>query len=215
MLPGCQPWPDELAERYRREEYWRGETLAGLIGVWSADHGERTALVAGRDVWSYRRLAVRADRLATGLRQLGIRAGDRVIVQLPNIPEFVAISLALFRIGGLPVFALPSHRRSEIGYLAQRAEAAAYVIPDAFQGFDYLALAREVRAVAPTLRHVLVAGEPEEFVAHQCTVRGRHSVCLSGRYRGAFVVRDVAMSATRCAKNRPPRGSILARRCPF
>jgi non-ribosomal peptide synthetase component E (peptide arylation enzyme) len=28
----------------------------------------------------------------------------------------------------LPVFALPSHRRSEIGYLAQHAEAAAYVM---------------------------------------------------------------------------------------
>ncbi|HEY2666748.1 MAG TPA: AMP-binding protein [Actinomycetota bacterium] len=165
MLPGCEPWPDELVERYRRDGYWRGETLAGLIGAWSADHGERTALVAGSDVWSYRRLATRVNRQATGLRQLGIRAGDRVIVQLPNIPEFVSVSLALFQIGALPVFALPSHRRSEIGYLAQHAEAAAYVIPDTFQGFDYLALAREVRAVAPTLRHVIVAGEPEEFLA--------------------------------------------------
>jgi non-ribosomal peptide synthetase component E (peptide arylation enzyme) len=34
MLPGCQPWPDELAERYRREGYWRGETLAGLTRAW-------------------------------------------------------------------------------------------------------------------------------------------------------------------------------------
>ena len=66
MLPGCEPWPDELVERYRREGYWRGETLAGLIDAWSAD-GERTALVAGHDVWSYRRLASRAGRLATGL----------------------------------------------------------------------------------------------------------------------------------------------------
>src|SRR5437879_7528574 len=99
MLPGCEPWPDELAERYRREGYWRGEVLGGLISAWSADHGERTALAAGHDVWSYRRLAVQADRLAAGLRQLGIQAGDRVILQLPNIPELVSISLALFQIG--------------------------------------------------------------------------------------------------------------------
>ena len=27
MLEGCVPFPPEFAERYRREDYWRGKTL--------------------------------------------------------------------------------------------------------------------------------------------------------------------------------------------
>ena len=70
---------------------------------------------------------------------------------------------ALFRLGALPVFALPSHRSSEITYFCEFAEAKAYIIPDMHSGFDYRALARQVKDKLPDLAHVIVAGEAEEF----------------------------------------------------
>ena len=39
-----------------------------------------------------------------------------MVVQLPNIAEFFEVIFALFRIGALPVFALPAHRETEIAY---------------------------------------------------------------------------------------------------
>lgn len=165
MLPGCTPWPEEVAEGYRRAGYWRGETLGALLRDRARTLGERTALVAGERRWSYAELDSRADRLATGLRGLGIAAGDRVVVHLPNVPELLLVSFALFRLGALPVFTLPPHRRAEIVHVCTVAEAVAYVIPDRFQGFDHRDLAAEVRRACPSLRHVLVAGDAGGFTA--------------------------------------------------
>ncbi|MGW3009288.1 (2,3-dihydroxybenzoyl)adenylate synthase [Streptomyces sp. NPDC001219] len=161
-------WPAEFAARYRAAGYWRGETLGGMLRERAAAHPDRTALVdpaPGRRTWTYRQLDQRADRLAGGFAARGIAKGDRVVVQLPNTGEFFEVVFALFRIGALPVYALPAHRETEIGYFCSFTEATAYVIPDRHAGFDHRALATKVRARTPSLRHVFVAGEPGEHTA--------------------------------------------------
>ncbi|KKB74291.1 MULTISPECIES: (2,3-dihydroxybenzoyl)adenylate synthase [Bacillus] len=163
MLAGCPTWPDEFAEKYRKEGCWRGETFGGMLRERADKHGSRIAVTHGDAHMSYGELDMRADRLAAGFLELGIKKEDRVIVQLPNTPEFFEVCFALFRIGALPLFALPSHRQSEIAYFCEFAEAAAYIIPDTHSGFDYRVLARQVRSKLPELRNVIVAGDPEEF----------------------------------------------------
>ncbi|MEI5101971.1 (2,3-dihydroxybenzoyl)adenylate synthase [Streptomyces sp. PmtG] len=161
-------WPDEFAERYRAAGHWRGETFGGLLRERAAAHPDRVAIVdpATNRRWTYGELDARADRLAAGLLARGIAPGDRVVVQLPNIAEFFEVVFALFRIGALPVFALPAHRETEIAYFCRFTEAAAYVIAAEHGGYDYRTLAATVRAEVPTLRHVWVAqGEPGEFEA--------------------------------------------------
>jgi 2,3-dihydroxybenzoate-AMP ligase len=163
VLADCVPWPEEFRERYRRAGYWRGERLGDIPRDHARSTGAKIALVAGERRLTYAELDVRADRLAAGLHHLGIRRHDRVIIQLPNIPEFVLVSLALFRVGAIPVFALSAHRRHEIKYLVERSGSVAYIIPDRHQGFDYCTLARDVLADTPTVRHVIVVGEADEF----------------------------------------------------
>ncbi|MFE0155372.1 (2,3-dihydroxybenzoyl)adenylate synthase [Nonomuraea sp. NPDC059007] len=156
MIPGCVPWPEESARRYRELGLWTGQTLGSLLHA----HDGRTALVtATGERRTYRDLAERAARLATGLHHLGVRPGERVIVHLPNSPELIDTLFALFTLGAAPVLALPPHRHDEIGHLAARTEPAAYVIPDRHQGFDHRELARRIHGP----RQVIVAGQPEEF----------------------------------------------------
>jgi 2,3-dihydroxybenzoate-AMP ligase len=158
-------FPEEFARRYREAGYWRGETLGELLREWAARPEPRTAIVEGERRWSYAELDAKADRLAAGLRARGIGPGMPVVVQLPNTATFAAVSIALFRLGAPPVFALPSHRRSEIAYLCDAADAVAYVIPSVHQGFDYRTLAADVVRGARTVEHVLVHGDPGEFTA--------------------------------------------------
>jgi len=165
VLTGAVPWPAEFAARYRREGYWRDETLAQLLRGPAGSAGARTAVVSGGGRTSYAELDSRADQIAAGLRQLGVVAGDRFVVQLPNTVDLLAVCVALFRAGAIPVLALPAHRRAEIGYLCEHADAAGLVIPGVHLGFDHRAMAREIRGALPGLRHVLVAGEPGEFTA--------------------------------------------------
>src|SRR5690625_2505748 len=91
ILPGCPTWPAEFARHYREAGYWRGETFPRMLAERAADHPERVAVSDERRQLTYRDLAHRAGRLAAGLRELGIMAGDRVVVQLPNIAEFFEV----------------------------------------------------------------------------------------------------------------------------
>lgn len=159
---GVVPWPEEFAERYRAAGYWQGRTLGAQLDEWSQRWGGRTALVDGNRRWSYARVRAESDRLAAGFVRLGLRAGDRVVVHLPNIAELVTVCFALFRIGALPVMALPDHRRNEITHLCALSEATAYVTVDRHGDADHRELAR--RLPKDTLRHVVIVGDAAEFV---------------------------------------------------
>ncbi|MFJ3876980.1 (2,3-dihydroxybenzoyl)adenylate synthase [Streptomyces sp. NPDC090077] len=171
--PDAPLWPAEFAERYRAAGHWRGETLGGMLRERAAAHPGRVAVVdpaggpdGGRREWTYAELDRRADRMAAGFTARGIAAGDRVVVQLPNTAEFFEVVFALFRIGALPVFALPAHRQAEIGYFCSFTGAAAYVCPGRLAGFDHRELAAAVREEVPALRHVFVAdADPGAFTA--------------------------------------------------
>lgn len=157
-------WPAEFAERYRAAGWWRGETFGAVLRARAEAHPDRVAVVdhagpgGARRAWTYGELDLRADRLAAGLAARGIGRGDKVVVQLPNVAEFFEVIFALFRLGALPVFALPAHRESEISYFCSFTEAVAYVVPGEDAGFDHRALATTVLARTPSLRHVFVAG---------------------------------------------------------
>lgn len=164
MLEGCVPWPEESAALYRREGYWRGRPLGDLLDEACSRHAERTALVCGERRMTYAELSATSSALAGGLLNLGIEPLDRVVIQLPNVPELVVVVFALLRIGAIPVMALAGHRKVELTHLCAHSRAAALVVADQVNGFDHRKLAREVLAEVPTLKHVVVAGDAEELI---------------------------------------------------
>lgn len=164
MLNGFTSWPKNMAELYRKEGCWKGETFGSMLRERAKKHGSRIALTGGDRSLTYAELDIQVDRLAAGFQKLGIKKMDRVVIQLPNIVEFFEVCFALFRIGALPVYALPSHRSNEINYFCEFTEAVAYIIPDKHSGFDYRTLARGAQGKNDTLLNVIVAGDSEEFI---------------------------------------------------
>jgi 2,3-dihydroxybenzoate-AMP ligase len=158
MLTGCRAWPEDFAARYRRDGLWRGDSLGEAPRAWARSFGGDTALVSGKVRMSYQDLADRVDRMAAGFRARGIRPGDRVVLQLPNVIEFIIVAFALFRTGAKPVFSLASHRASEIRHLCELSGASGYVIVDTHRGFDHTALALRMLDELPELRQVFVLG---------------------------------------------------------
>lgn len=120
---------------YRAKGYWQDRTLGQLLTESAGQWPDRTALVDGDRRWTYAELDRWVGRVAAGLHRDGIAKNDRVIVHLPNVAEFVALSFGLFRVGAIPVYALPQHKATEIEHLTEVAEPAAYFgttdIPDA------------------------------------------------------------------------------------
>ncbi len=163
--PLRQVWPPALVARYRAAGYWRGETFPGFLRERAAQFADDVAVVAGEVRLTYAGLWEEAGRIGAGLLAHGLVPGDRVVVQLGNTAAFVSVVCGLFRAGLVPVYALPAHRFAEVSHVLRTAEASAYIAAASYDGFDYRALARELQASLPTLRHVLIEGDAEEFSA--------------------------------------------------
>ena len=159
MTEGTVPWPDDLAREYARAGWWRGQALGAEIAAVAAARKTAIALTDGATRISYGSLLARADALAGRLARLGMRSGDRIVVQLPNCWPFVVLTLACLRAGIVPVMALPAHRQHELAYLCEHSGARALAVPDVLRGFDHQQMAEELREGSATLGHILVAGQ--------------------------------------------------------
>lgn len=158
LADGVVPWPPEDVERFVAAGYWEGRSFGEHLWERADEVRDVVAVVDGDVRLTYRELTGRADAAATRLTGLGLRPGDRVVVQLPNTWEFVVLTLACLRAGIVPVMALTGHRLSELTHLASLSEAVAVVVPSRFRSFDHEALAYEVRAAVPSVQHVIAAG---------------------------------------------------------
>lgn len=162
MLEGTVAWPPAQATEYRNAGYWDGSTLFDVLDRAARRWPDKIALVNAHRRISYAELRRDAMLLASRLLALGIEPLQRVVVQLPNLPEFVVVYFALARIGAIPVLALRAHRHAEVRHFLRASQASAYVVADRIGAFDYRAMAEELRTDAPSLRHVVVVGEALE-----------------------------------------------------
>ena len=175
MLPGCVPWPEAFARRYRERGYWRGITLFEMLRRSAAQAPGKIALIDGQRRLSYAELVCEAEDLAAGLHALGLRPQERVIFQFANGLELMVAFFALLRAGVIPIMALPAHRRSEIGHWAEHAGAVAHFVAASTPKFDYLALARGVAAEHAGIRCIVSAAAAADGVT------ALESLCAKGR----------------------------------
>ncbi|MDO4638083.1 MAG: AMP-binding protein [Lautropia sp.] len=160
-----QPWPEALAHRYRAAGYWRGETFGAWLRDRAQAHPDRIAVVGSDERISYADLDRRASAIGAGLLASGLKRGDRVIIHLPNLPEFVSVIFGMFRVGIIPLYALPAHRIAEIAHFANTGDARAYVCAGDWGGFDYRILGTELQARCPQVQQVIVSrGDPGRHV---------------------------------------------------
>src|SRR6185295_11393540 len=68
--------------------------------------------------YSYAELEAAAARVAGGLAELGVSAGDKVVLHLTNRPEVVLTIFALARLGAVAVPSNTANREQELVHLA-------------------------------------------------------------------------------------------------
>ena len=77
-------------------------------------HGDRVAFIFGDREMTYREVDARAARLVTGLRELGVKKGDRVAILIENRPEYFEAEFAVVKAGAVRVPMLITLTASEI-----------------------------------------------------------------------------------------------------
>lgn len=159
MLEGCTPWPEECARAYRAKGYWQDRTIPQFLDALADAAPARVAVVDGATRLRLGELQAASRALAAHFHALGLRAGDRVVFQMPNGAAFFEVFVALLRIGVIPIMALPPHRENELTHFSAFGGAKALFIPQQVGAFDFRSMAETVRAAAPSLAHVFVAGD--------------------------------------------------------
>ncbi len=166
MLEGVVRYPPEFAARYRAKGYWEDRSLRDAFNHAFKRYAGRVAIIDGAQSVTYGELDQRATRLALNLLDEGLQPLDRVVIQLPNVVEFVYLYFALQKIGCIPILALPTHRYHEMSQFAELSGAVACVTPGRARDFEYCGLVDRIRQSNRALRLGIILGEaPQGFLS--------------------------------------------------
>jgi fatty-acyl-CoA synthase len=125
---------------------WKPQTLSQFFDAAAKLHADRPLILCDDRQYSYRDTMQWSRRLASGLIASGVRSGDQVAIILGNYPEFVAVKLAIARIGATAVPINFLLRHAELQYVLEQSDSVALISMNALRDLDYLA---ELDAIAP------------------------------------------------------------------
>jgi acyl-CoA synthetase (AMP-forming)/AMP-acid ligase II len=94
----------------------------------------RPALIAEERVVTFAALLARTGRLALGLQGLGVRAGDRVVLLLPNGITFIEAWWAVVRLGAVAVPLNPRIVADDLRFVLRDTGAACVIADASFAG---------------------------------------------------------------------------------
>ncbi len=118
--------------------------------------GDRTALITDAGRWTYREVQALANRYANVLASAGVMPEQRVIIALPDGPDFVGALFGILKVGAVVVMVNPELKPDAIRYFLEYSRAAA-VLVTAEKAAAFRAAAKAAD-LAPT---VLVVGDRE------------------------------------------------------
>ncbi len=96
----------------------------------AAKYPENSALVFPGVKLTYSSLVNMANRLATGLYEMGVRKGDRVAVMLPNCPQWVISYYAVLKLGAVLVQTNPMYVERELEHQLNDSGAKLIIVLD-------------------------------------------------------------------------------------
>lgn len=134
-------------------DVWAERTPDAVAVIWEGEDGEVRRV-------TYRELREMADRLAGGLRSLGVDEGDAIGIFMPMAPETVAATLACAKLGAvyLPIFS--GYAADAVATRLNDAGAKALLTADGFfrrgQMVPMKETADEAADAAPSVERVVV-----------------------------------------------------------
>jgi fatty-acyl-CoA synthase len=143
-----------------RDRY-RGLSLAESLALRVQEDPRRTFVACRDRRLSYQQVDAQADALAAALHELGIEAGDRIALTLPNWPEFVVATFAAARLGAVIVPLNPRFTPPELQYMLRHSESVVVVTAESWEGVDYLARFEQFLGLLPDLQYVVSVGEED------------------------------------------------------
>ena len=171
-------------------------TLPGLLEARAAR--ATPALIERDRPVSYAQILEESRRVATGLAGLGVAAGDRVALWLPNVPAWLTTFFACAELGAIAVAVNTRFRSHELADIVSRSGCKVLVFWPGFQRTDFggVLAACKPRALADITSVVVYAEQGETVPA---SVLGKPATAFAALAASAPVAASAAHPDAGCA----------------
>ncbi|ENW24376.1 MULTISPECIES: AMP-binding protein [Acinetobacter] len=158
-----QLWMEEYKKWNINPEFTRPDpekTLSMTIADNLVKFQDKTAFIYRNRKFSYKDIDVYSQKFATYLQELGLAAGGRIAVMLPNIIQYPIATFAIIRAGYVLVNVNPMYTQRELYHQLQDSGAEALIILG--QTLEQLTALDE----CPALKYV-ISTHPMDFIQDQ------------------------------------------------
>ncbi len=128
---------------------WTPRPLHALFDDAAARFPDRPMFTNEQGAWSHAAMRDWSLRLARGIVATGVRSGEHVALLMANYAEFVALKIAISRVGAVTIPINFNLRGDELAYVVAQSDAVMLLTMDRFRSNDYLA---DLDAFAPGWR---------------------------------------------------------------
>ena len=140
----------------------------------ATSHAEHPALIDRHVSTTFRQLNQQSCQLAGNLSKLGIKAGDRVAIWLPNCLEWVQTFLACAHLGATVLAVNTRFRSKEVADIIGRGRADWLVMWPDFKGIAFSDILADVDPdVMRRLRGVITLGDRQSPAVAAIAARGQ------------------------------------------
>ncbi len=115
-------------------------------------HKDRPAVRYLGEVWNYAHLLDDVEHFSTGLNALGLHQGDRIILYMPNTPQWIISWLSIQKIGAVAVPIAPIYTPRDLRFIARDSGTRTLICADTNFGY-----AKEIKEEG-TVDTVIVTG---------------------------------------------------------
>ncbi len=151
--------PDHV-ERMLNRGIWNNDTVARWLSDFAKLTPHKPAIVSPGGTLTYAEAQQRALRLARAFSALGLRKGDVVAIQLPNVPEFMIAYFATSMMGAVLCPMHMPYRVTEMAPLLHHARPRLVIcgppMGDWIPADTFQALQQKI----PSIEHIVTVGPP-------------------------------------------------------
>ncbi|MDQ9022076.1 cyclohexanecarboxylate-CoA ligase [Acinetobacter sichuanensis] len=161
-------------EKMLQQGYWLNTTILESLNQAVHQNPDKVALVSykteeqSEKSFTYREILHTAQKIALGLKNLGVQKQDIVSCQLPNWWEFTLLYIACRRIGAVLNPLMPIFRERELSFMLKHTESKVFIVPKTFRKFNHENLAYQLQENIKSLEHVIVIGGEGENNFETC-----------------------------------------------
>ncbi|MDD5356378.1 MAG: AMP-binding protein, partial [Candidatus Omnitrophica bacterium] len=133
--------------------------LGQILALSASKYPLKPAIIFGQKKINFGELNLFTDRLAHGLKELGIAKSDRVALLLDNSPHFIISYFAIVKLGAVVVPVNHMFKYEEASYVISDSKASILIT-----SLPYLEMAYKIKENFINLKHILTTSKEERNI---------------------------------------------------